>query len=124
MANRYFQQFVLTLDKRQVVMAGQISLSAAAAVTGHTFNKLVSSVAKTATGEYTITLADKYVELKCLQITFEGVGDIVLKVKSTDVTNNKTLVVNTWDISSAAIADVSAASKIHVFAVFKDSTVA
>ena len=123
MANRYFNQFILTQDKRQVLISGIISLNSSAAVTGNNFNSLVASVTKSGTGEYTITLQDKYVELKSLNVTFEGTGDIVPRVKSTDVAGAKTLVVQTWDISSAAVANVSAASKLHINIVLKDSTV-
>ena len=92
MADRYFRQFVLTQDARQVIIAGQITLNSSAAVTANSFNNLVSSVAKSGTGEYTITLADKYVELKSAQISYEGAGDVVLRVKSTDVSSAKTII--------------------------------
>jgi len=112
------------MDKRQVILAGIVSLNSSAAVTSHNFNSLVASVTKTATGEYTITLADKYQSLKALNISFEGTQDIVARIKSTDVSSAKTIVVETWDISSAAVANVTSASKLHISAILKDSTVA
>lgn len=123
MANRYFNQFVLTQDKRQVIISGIISLNSSAAVTGDNFNSLVTSVAKSGTGEYTITLADKYQELKSLNVSYEGAGDIVPRIKSTDVSGAKTLIVETFDLSGAAVADVAVASKLHINIVLKDSTV-
>lgn len=121
MANRYFREKVLTGDARQVQIAGLINLSSAAAVSSHTFNHLVSSVAKTATGTYTITLSDKYVELKSVTVSFEGASATVRPlVASTDVTSTKTIVLKTSDGTS--IADVAAACKIHVNIVLKDSS--
>jgi hypothetical protein len=123
MANRYFNQFVLTQDKRQVIISGIINLSSAAAVTSENFNSLVASVTKSGTGEYTITLTDKYQELKSFNVSYEGLGDTVLRIKSTDVSSAKTLIFETFDLSGAAVADVSVVSKIHVNIVLKDSSV-
>jgi len=121
MANRYFREKVLTGDARQVQIAGSISLSSAAAVAATNFNHLVASVAKTATGEYTITLTDKYVALRSVTLTLES-SDVTtaLTVKSADVTSAKTIVINTS--TAGSVADVDTASKIHVNIVLKDST--
>lgn len=119
MANRYFRQFALVKDPRTILLGGQISLSAAAAVTGNTLD-FVQSVTKSATGEYTIILQDKYVIDKTVQVSFEGASLCIPKIKSVDLAN-KTIIVQT--MVAGAVADITAAGFIHLLAFIKDSTV-
>lgn len=121
MANRYLRQFLQSQRSSHVFESGTISLSSAAAVTASDFTSLVASVAKTATGEYTITLADKWVGLLCVNATLEGgQAGTFAKVKSADPTSAKTVVINTSDATGPA--DVSAAAKLHVSIQLKNST--
>ena len=120
MANRYFRQFLLSQDARAISLAGSISLSAAAAVSSSDFNDLVESVTKEATGEYKITLKDKYVSLKSINLTPLSTEDLTLRIKSHDVSSAKTIVLET--LVAGTKADVSAAAKIFVNILFKDST--
>jgi hypothetical protein len=121
MANRFLRQFVLSQDPKQVLIAGNISLSAAAAVSSSSFNSLVSSVAKSATGTYTITLSDKYQLLRSCNVSFEGTdATISAFISSTDVSGAKTIVIKT--ALAGVVADVTSATKLHVSLVLKDST--
>lgn len=120
MANRYFNQWVLTPTKRQVMLSGKISLSAAAAVTSSDI-PFAASVSKSGTGEYTITLDDKYVELRSCQMTMLTSEDVQARLSSHDVSSAKTIVVETATAGSAA--DVSAVAEIHVTLILKDSSV-
>ena len=126
MSNRYFRDKVLTQDARQVLIAGSFNLSSAAAVGTTNFNGLVASVVKSATGEYTVTLTDKYVALKSVQLTYQGANvNTRLICKSADVTSAKTIVINTI-INSAgtdSIADVGTACTIHLTLLMRDSSV-
>jgi hypothetical protein len=122
MANRWLNQFLLSQRKGHVTEAGTITLSSAAAVSSSDFTSLVRSVTKTATGEYTITLADKWVSLLNVQVSFEGTELKVLKVKSADPVSAKTIVVQTVDIGGVVVQDVSSASKLHVTISLKNST--
>lgn len=119
MANRYFSQFVLTPTKRQVVLAGKIDLSAAAAVDASNIPHV--TVTKSGTGEYTLTLDDKYVEMRSAQATMLTTEDVQARLKSHDVTSAKTVVIETATAGSPA--DVTAAAEIHVTLVLKDSSV-
>lgn len=120
MANRYFQQFVLTPTKRQVLLSGRISLSASAAVVSHNI-PFVASVVKSGTGAYTITLQDEYVELRSCQLTMLTTEDLVARIASHDVSGAKTVVVQTATAGTAA--DASAVAEIHVTLVLRDSSV-
>ena len=119
MANRRFKQFVLTQDARQVLIAGQINLSAAAAVTSFDI-PLVASVTKSDTGEYTITLQDKYVKLRSCQLTYQGTEDLVPRVQATDVSSAKTIVIETAEAGVAT--DATAACVVHLTLILKDSS--
>jgi hypothetical protein len=119
MASRYFKQFCLTPTNRQIKLAGVISLSAAAAVTASTIP--FATVAKTSTGEYTITLDDTYVELRSCQMTMLTSEDLVARMASHDVSSAKTIVIET--ATAATATDASAVAEIHVELTFKDSSV-
>ncbi len=121
MANRYLRQFVLTQDPKQVLISGNISLSSAAAVSSTDFNSLVSSVIKSGTGTYTLTLADKYQKLRACHLDIQC-SDLAVSVvcSADDVSSAKTITIKTVDAGAAA--DVTAAAKIFVTLVLKDST--
>jgi hypothetical protein len=122
MANRYLRQFILTQDPKQVLISGNFSLSAAAAVSATDFNSLVSSVTKTGTGLYTITLSDKYQKLRAAHINVQTTdAGVSLQNVSDDVSGAKTIVIRT--VKAGAAADVTAAAKIYVTLILKDSTV-
>jgi hypothetical protein len=120
MASRYFNQFVLTPTKRQVLLSGKIKLDSSAAVLEHDI-PFVESVTKTDDGEYTITLQDSYVELRSCQLTMQTSEDVVARIKSHDVSSAKTVVVET--ATAGAATDVSAEAEIHVTLIFRDSSV-
>jgi hypothetical protein len=122
MASRYFSQFLLSMRKGHVTEAGSISLSSAAAVSSSDFSSLVSSVVKSATGLYTINLADKYVGLLNVQVSLEGGQDGTnVKVQSADPVSAKTVVVRVVNAAGANV-DVTAVAKIHVTISLKNST--
>lgn len=124
MANRYLNQFILTQRKGLVIEAGTISLSALAAVSSSDFTSLVSSVSKSATGEYTITLADKWVGLVNVQVSIESAeASIRPRIKSADPVNAKTIVIETEDVATGTVQDVTAVAKLHVSILLKNSSV-
>jgi RNase P/RNase MRP subunit POP5 len=122
MASRYLNQFLLSMRKGHVTECGTISLSAAAAVTSSDFSSLVSSVTKSATGTYTIALADKWVGLLNVMVSTEGgQAGIRTAIVSADPVTAKTVVVKTVD-AAGATTDVSATAKLHVTISLKNST--
>lgn len=122
MANRSFNP-TRALEKELITIAGRIPLSAAAAVgtvVGRGF-----SVAKTATGEYTVTLQDAYNELISANFSVMGTGTIVTvpELKSQAVTS-RTLIIKTVTRSTGATADTGVAFDILMSLKLRNSTVA
>ena len=120
MADRTFNN-VQALDKKVVWLHGVINLSAAAAVSSSTI--LGASVAKTTTGTYTITLADKYPELLAVHAQFGAATavDQACQIGAVDVASAGTIVIRTQVAATAT--DVSAAAQIYVSICLKNSTI-
>ena len=97
---------------------GYIGLTAAAAIDSDNTLLNAATVAKTGTGEYTITLNRKYQALYNCLLTFESDTDvdISLQVDSIDVagqTAAKTVVIKT--LVGAVPTDVTNASRIFLY---------
>lgn len=121
MANRYFTKHLGSLEKGIVEIMGVISIASDASVTSESIKG--ASVAKTGTGEYTITLEDSYVSLLACNLTFVAAtaADLVPQVKSYDVVTAKTIV---FRLCAAAVAtNPSGACEVHVSLKLKNSTV-
>jgi hypothetical protein len=125
MANRTFQQFQGTLDKGIVHVQGSFApagTGAPTAVRGAGF-----SVARTSAGLFTITLQDKYVSLISGQVSVQlATGDDkVVQLGTADVVTNKTVQIRVWDISAAAVADISADTnnRVNFVLILKNSSV-
>lgn len=119
MANRNFSD-VQALARKQIVLAGSVSLSALAAVSSQDF--LGGTIAKTGTGEYTLTLADQYQKLlsASLQVA-ESAGGTVGVVGAADVVTAKTVKLLT--VTAGAPADVTATAKLYITLVLSNSSV-
>jgi len=122
MANRYFQQFFHSFTKNLTGLHGIISINSSAAVTGETING--ATVAKTGTGEYTITLDDKYPAIEACELQLEAATavDLVPQVVSTDVVGAKTIVFKL--LAGSTATNPSAACKVHVALRLRNSSVA
>lgn len=120
MANRNFSE-VQGLARKTILLAGKISLSAAAAVTA-TDSVGAFTVAKTGTGKYTLTLADTYQKLlsASLQVA-ESAQDVVGVVGAADVVSAKTIELLT--VTAGAPTDVTATAKLYVTLVLSNSSV-
>lgn len=121
MANRTFNP-PRALEKELITIVGRIPLSAAAAVgtkvgRGYT-------VAKTATGEYTVTLQDNYMALIGFSFTVIGTGTIVTvpELKSESVTTGS-FVIKTVTRSTGATADTAVAFDLCFTAHLRNSSV-
>jgi hypothetical protein len=121
MANRYLTQFFYSLWKKPVLVSGKISLSAAAAVSSFDIPG-VATVAKTGTGEYTVTLQDKYCKLISLQLSAsDSTQDLLVDSKSIDVVSAKTFKIITKVAGSAA--NITAACTVYVNLLASNSSV-
>lgn len=121
MANRTFNE-PRALEKELITIVGRIPLSAAAAVgtkvgRGYT-------VAKTATGEYTVTLQDNYMALIGLSFTVIGTGTIVTvpELKSESVATGS-FIIKTVTRSTGATADTGVAFDLCFTAHLRNSSV-
>ena len=121
MANRNFSD-VQSLARKTIILAGKISLSVLGAVTS-TDSVGAFTVAKTGTGEYTLTLADQYQKLLGASVMLAGnvTDDLVASLGAVDVASAKTIEVLLLDAGTAA--DVTAATDLYVTLVLSNSSV-
>lgn len=121
MANRRFEQFQYSLIKKKTEIEGVIALAADASVSST--NIPGASAAKTDTGEYTVTLEDKYSALMGIYCSIgENDEAIWAKPGAADVSSAKTVVIKTKD-ALGADADVTATAKLYVKIVLRNSSV-
>ncbi len=126
MANRNFKEKVLNLETGLTLIVGKFALGADAAVgtvTGKGF-----AVTKPATGQYLITLTDKYTSLLCGNVSeFCATAlDIRAQLDSYDVSSAKTVLINTLAVDgdgAVAAADTGTACEIHFALYLKNSSV-
>ena len=121
MANRLYMQFLYSHTKMLTSVHGIIELSAAGAVVSETIQG--ATVAKTGTGEYTVTLDDKFNALMDVQLTLEAAVpvDLVPQILSTDVSGTKEIVFSL--LAGATPTDPSAVCKVHFKAFLRNSSV-
>lgn len=105
MASRYFTQFFYSFFKKPVLIAGSISLAANASVSGSSI-KGVSSVSKTGTGEYTVTLSDEYYALFFASAAVsDSTEDIAVSVDAVSLSSKTFKVVTKVAGSAANVTD-------------------
>lgn len=121
MANRNLAPLKGLLERGVVVLAGKVNIDDDASVLSCTIKG--ASVAKTATGTYTITLEDKFTDLLSCNVTLESsvAVDMVPQLVSSDVSSAKTIVVKL--LTDAAAADPGDVCALNVCVVLKDSSV-
>jgi hypothetical protein len=126
MANRNFND-VQTLPKGVKVLAGSFAPNGSSAVSSASVKGLGFTVARTGTGVFTLTLQDAYVDYLggSLTLALNAADDKYLQFGAIDVVTAKTVVINVWDISGAALTDVAANAnnRIHFVLWLKNSTV-
>jgi len=122
MANRTFNP-PRALEKELVTLVGKVAIGSDAAVgakVGRGF-----SIAKTATGEYTVTLQDKYMQLLGASFSVEGSGTIVTvpELKSEAVASSGSLIIKTVTRSTGATADTAVAFTLRIALHLRNSSV-
>lgn len=121
MANRNFSR-VQALNHEIKLIGGNFSIAASGGAATKV-QGLGWSVAKSATGEYTITLEDSYVALQSITVTVQAATavDLVAQVTSHDVVTAKTIVISLN--AGATPTEPSAVTLIHFQANLRNSTV-
>lgn len=121
MANRRFEQYSYSLIKKKTEIEGVASLSAAGAILSQDIPG--GTLAKSATGEYTLTLADKY--NSCLGVHCsigENAEALWAKPGATDVSSAKTVVIKLKN-ATGVDTDVTATAKLYVKVVLRNSSI-
>lgn len=92
-------------------------------VASHTIGSLVSSVARTGVGQYTVTLADTYNAEMSVNFSYLAATavDLVPQIKSVDVVTAKTIVVSL--LAAATPTEVAAVSALYMNAVLNASSI-
>ncbi len=127
MANRNFNRFQ-ALSKELKLIDGSFCPNGTSAVNNALNTGIGFTVARTSTGLFTITLQDNYVSLHSVTASLQlaSADDKIVQVGTTSVsTTAKTIQLRIWDISAAAVNDVSydANNRVNFQAVLKNSTV-
>lgn len=115
-----------TLGKNRVVIAGSFAPNGSSAVNSALNRGRGFTVARGGTGTFTITLSDTWAQCDAAVATLQlaTADDKYALVGSIDL-SAKTVVINVWDISGAALADVAANTnnRINFVLVMRNSTV-
>lgn len=121
MANRIFSP-VQALAKQVKVLSGKITIGGSGAVSGVT-SKCGFTAAKTATGQITVTLEDKYTALLGADCTFlrTNFAATRVEVKSENVANGS-LIIHTGDMTTGE-ADAASGTVILLTLFLKNTDV-
>lgn len=120
--NRLFEQFLFSFTKLLTSIHGQIGINASAAVID---SKSIrgATVTKSGTGQYTVTLDQKFNALMEVQLTLQAATavDLVPQIVSHDVSGAKTIIFKL--LAGATATDPSAACTVHFKAFLRNSSV-
>lgn len=123
--NRLFNQFFNSLERGKVVLFGNIAIGSTGAPTINALkSKGIASIVRNSTGNYTVTLSDKYVDLLNFSINFinsAGAGVAYYYTESQSVGSAKTIVFQCKDLSGAA-ADPTSGTTVQLEIKLKSST--
>lgn len=133
MANRFFNQFSGTLEKGVIVLSPKISFGASGAPTLSTSHgKGVSTVSRTSTGLYVLTLQDTYVALLGFVGSYDATGSSgaaplapIVFCKTNAVTTpatGGTITFVTGDYVNGAVADPASGEILMLTIVLSNST--
>lgn len=120
MANRRFEQWSYSLIKKKTEIEGVVAIAADASVSSQDIPG--ASIAKTGTGEYTVTLEDKY--SKCMGVYAqlgETAADLQAVPGAVDVVSAKTIVINTK--TAGVNTDAAATATLYVKIVLRNSSI-
>jgi hypothetical protein len=123
MANRDFKP-IKALERELVLLAGIVDIGGSGAAA--TPNGIGFTVAKSTTGVYTVTLADKYQKFLYLGVQFEeateGSTDQFFVVVDSTSAGTATATVKV-DNGAGTLVEPDSGAKLHFFMVLKNSSV-
>jgi hypothetical protein len=123
--NRLYNQFFLSLERGKAVLFGKVAIGATGAPTINAVkSKGIASIARNSTGNYTITLNDRYVDMfKCgVQFLFATDPAVCrVYIVSQAVNSTKAIVIQCVDNANAAV-DPANGAEMSLEIVLKTST--
>lgn len=112
-------------NRESITIEGSFAPNGSSAVSSSSVKGKGFSVARTAAGVFTITFQEKFNDMLVANATLQlaTAADQFAQV-GTYTAASKTLVINVWDVSGAALADVAADSnnRINFSATFKNTS--
>jgi len=122
MANRYLQQFYFSFVKKLTAVKGYVDIAADASVSASSV--VGGVVTKTGTGEYTLTLTDKYNAIVNANLTLQAATavDLVPQIVSQDVSGAKTVVFKL--LTGATATNPAAVCRVYINLEMRNSSVA
>ena len=125
MANKIFFD-VQSANPEVKIIAGSFAPNGSSAIAATSNEGAGWSVARSGTGQYTVTLDQTYPALiSCtLTLALNAVNDSILQLGAIDVSSGKTIVINHRDISDAAAADIAANenNRVHFCLVLRNTS--
>lgn len=126
MANRYFQQFQLSIEKQVVSLFGKVAIGNTGAPTLDTaMSKGIASVSRTDTGDYTITLQDTYYKFLMANfvVLYNGSSNVgQVQLVSEAVNSTKVITITTLDFAGAPV-DPTSGSVLYFELMLRNSSV-
>jgi rhamnogalacturonyl hydrolase YesR len=127
MANRFFNQFRLSLEKQVVDLFAKVTIGASGAATLARGKGIASVVRDGAVaGKYTLTLQDRYVALLDFTATFQDTDGItaapVVGIVSEDVDGAKTIVFQCSDVEMPAATDPGNGETMYLHVTLSNTT--
>lgn len=128
MANRYFDQFALSLEKQKVLLFSKATIGAAGAPTLDAANsKGIASMVRNSAGNYTITLQDTYNRLLGAHIVLivgSGTPAAPLSfIVSEAVATTKAIVVQFTAVDGTTATDPASGEQVRISLQLKNSSV-
>lgn len=124
MANRLVHK-LRALTRDIVLVHGSFAPNGSSAVSSASNKGKGWSVARTSAGLFTITFENPYADLVSFTQTLQlASGDDKVLQAGAYSASNKTITIRVWDISGAAVADISANAdnRIHFVAAFRNGS--
>jgi hypothetical protein len=125
MASRLFREKVLNLEIGLVMIVGKISIHTDGTVLGYSGEGFVAT--KAGTGQYLVTLNDKYTSLISANVCMKAAAAVDLHPQLDDYsTTSKTYLINTLAVDgdgAVAAADPGVACELHFQLFLKNSSV-
>lgn len=130
MANRWFTQFALTLEKQVVNLYAHVTFGSSGAPTLDAKNsKGVKSIVRNSAGDYTVTLSDGYYKLLGVNHVFDASGNSgtapaspLMYVKSKSIAQTAATVEVVFTVAAGTATDPASGEGVYLNFILGNST--